>query len=296
VLQEIGQAFDTPDDIIFDHFQATAFPDQPLGRPVLGKAEIVERLSRNDLVAYSSSHYGSRNMVAVAAGRIEHDRFVADIDAAFSGLAASTRATDGAAQYRGGDYHESRELEQVHVVLGFPSVDQRHPDYYAHAVYATLLGGGMSSRLFQEVREKRGLVYSIYAYASPFRDGGIFSIYAGTGTDEIPELLPVIAGELRSSAQAITEDELRRAKAQMRASTLMARESTANRAESLAQQLLVYGRPMPVPEILQRLEAVGVEDVRRAASDLLRHKPTVATLGPPGTHDAFELLSRSLAA
>ena len=295
VLQEIGQAFDTPDDIIFDHFQATAYPDQPLGRPVLGRADIVEQLTRNDLLAYSSNHYGSRNMVAVAAGRIDHGRFVADIEAAFAGLAPSSRVTDGQATYRGGDFKEARDLEQVHIVLGFPSVDQRHPAYYAHAVYATLLGGGMSSRLFQEVREKRGLVYSIYSYATPYRDGGLFSIYAGTGTDELDALLPVVASELKSAADKIGADELQRAKAQMRAGTLMARESSASRAESLAQQLLVYGRPLPVPEILARLDAVTVEDVRGVAGDLLRHTPTVATLGPAGTRDVFALFSRNLA-
>jgi predicted Zn-dependent peptidase len=294
VLQEIGQAIDTPDDIIFDHFQATAYPDQPLGRPVLGRAEIVENLTRNDLLAYATNHYGSRNMVAVAAGRIDHARFVADIEAAFEGLKSAGRSTDGKASYRGGDFREARELEQVHVVLGFPSVDQRHPAYYAHAVYATLLGGGMSSRLFQEVREKRGLVYSIYSYASPYRDGGLFSIYAGTGTDELDELLPVVAAELKSTADKIGADELQRAKAQMRAGTLMARESSASRAESLAQQLLVYGRPMPVPEILERLEAVTVEDVRAVAAELLRHPPTVATLGPAGARDVFELFRRNL--
>jgi predicted Zn-dependent peptidase len=294
VLQEIGQAIDTPDDIIFDHFQATAYPDQPLGRPVLGRADIVENLSRGDLIDYAASHYGSRNMVAVAAGRIEHERFVAEVEAAFEGLSERERAVDGTATYRGGDYREGRDLEQVHVVLGFPSVDQRHPAYYAHAVYATLLGGGMSSRLFQEVREKRGLVYSIYSYATPYRDGGLFSIYAGTGTDELGELLPVIAAELKSTADAIGAAELQRAKAQMRASTLMARESTASRAESLAQQLLVYGRAVPVPEILERLELVSIEDVRQVAAELLRHPPTVATLGPTGKHDLFDMFSRSL--
>jgi predicted Zn-dependent peptidase len=233
-------------------------------------------------------------MVAVAAGRIEHARFVAEIEEAFAELPERQRPTDNAAVYRGGDYREGRDLEQVHVVLGFPSVDQRHADYYAHAVYATLLGGGMSSRLFQEVREKRGLVYSIYSYATPYRDGGLFSIYAGTGTDELDELLPVIAAELKATADEIGADELQRAKAQMRASTLMARESTASRAESLAQQLLVYGKPVPVPEILAKLEAVTLEDVRKVPSDLLRHAPTVATLGPAGDHDLFDMFSRSL--
>ena len=294
VLQEIGQAVDTPDDIVFDHFQATAFPDQPLGRPVLGKAAIVEQLTRADLLAYQRGHYGAENMIAVAAGNVDHDRFVAQIGAAFAGqLPAPGNGLDGA-RYRGGDYHEERDLEQVHLVLGFPGVSFYDRDYYAHTLYSMVLGGGMSSRLFQEVREKRGLVYSIYSFSATYRDGGLLGIYAGTGQDELDKVVPVICEQLGVLADTVTIEELDRARAQLRAGTLMARESTSSRAEALAQQMLVHGRPIPVAELLQKLDAVGLADIRRLARATPQSPPTVVTLGPGGTLDPFAAIRERL--
>ena len=294
VLQEIGQATDTPDDIVFDYFQATAFPDQPLGRPVLGKAAIVERLSRNDLLNYQRGHYGAGNMIAVAAGNVDHDRFVDQIGSAFVGLPpAPSNGLDGA-RYRGGDHHEERDLEQVHLVIGFPGVSFYDPDYYAHTLYSMVLGGGMSSRLFQEVREKRGLVYSIYSFSATYRDGGLLGIYAGTGQESLDQVVPVICDQLADLADSVTGEELDRARAQLRAGTLMARESTSSRVESLAQQMLVHGRPIPVAELLQKLEAVRLEDIRRLARATPQARPTVVTLGPGGTLDPFEAIRSRL--
>jgi predicted Zn-dependent peptidase len=294
VLQEIGQAVDTPDDIVFDHFQATAFPDQPLGRPVLGKAAIVERLTRADLLAYQRGHYGAENMIAVASGNIDHDRFVDLIGSAFARLSpAPTNGLDGA-RYRGGDYHEERELEQVHLVIGFPGVSFYDPDYYAHTLYSMVLGGGMSSRLFQEVREKRGLVYSIYSFSATYRDGGLLGIYAGTGQDELDKVVPVICEQLGVLADTVSAEELDRARAQLRAGTLMARESTSSRAEALAQQMLVHNRPIPVAELLQKLDAVSLDDIRRLARATPRTPPTVVTLGPGGALDPFAAIRSRL--
>lgn len=294
VLQEIGQAVDTPDDIVFDHFQATAFPDQPLGRPVLGKAEIVEQLSRSDLITYQRSHYGADDMIAVAAGAIDHDRFVAQVEEAFAGLAKTGPNGIDDARYQGGDFHEERDLEQVHLVLGFPGLSFHHPDYYAHTLYAMVLGGGMSSRLFQEVREKRGLVYSIYSFTASYHDGGLLGIYAGTGQEELAKLVPVICDQLTEIAGSVTAEELNRARAQLRAGTLMARESTSSRAESLAQQMLVHGRPIPVAEILQKLDAVTLDDIKRLAQEAPLAQPTVVSLGPGGTLDPFEAIRSRL--
>ncbi len=294
VLQEIGQAVDTPDDIVFDHFQATAFPDQPLGRPVLGKAAIVEQLSRDDLLAYQRGHYGAESMVAVAAGNIDHDWFVERIGAAFAGLPpVASNGLDGA-RYQGGDYHEERDLEQVHLVMGFPGVSFYDADYYAHTLYSMVLGGGMSSRLFQEVREKRGLVYSIYSFSATYRDGGLLGIYAGTGQDELDNVVPVICEQLEVLADTVTAAELDRARAQLRAGTLMARESTSSRAEALAQQMLVHGRPVPVSELLQKLDAVDLDDIRRLARATPQAVPTVVTLGPGGTLDPFQTIKSRL--
>jgi len=295
VLQEIGQANDTPDDIIFDHFQATAFPEQPLGRPVLGSAEIVRSLTRPALVDYVEGKYGAPRMVFSAAGRLDHGRVVDMVEAAFDSLPTPAGADKDPASYRGGDHRESRDLEQVHLVLGFPGVAYYDDDYYAFGVYSTLLGGGMSSRLFQEVREKRGLVYSIYSFGSSYTDGGLFGIYAGTGENQVAELVPVVFGQMEEIALKLEEDEVQRARNQMKAGLLMSLESTSARSEQLAQQLLVFGRPIPSDEITARIEAVDAATVRRVAGRVAAGTPTCAAIGPIGQLEPYQRLVRRLA-
>ncbi|MCG8598098.1 MAG: insulinase family protein [Kiloniellales bacterium] len=295
VLQEIGQAHDTPDDIVFDHFQETAYPGQALGRPVLGRAEVVRGLGRDTLVDYLARHYRGPNLVIAAAGRVDHDRFVALAGEAFGGLPAEAERPDQEAHYRGGEYREERDLEQVHLVIGLPAMGIRDPAYYTLSVLSTLFGGGMSSRLFQEVREKRGLVYSIYSFTAAFTDGGVFGIYAGTGAAQVGELVPLVGGELRRLAEDAGAAEVARAKAQLKASILMGRESTGARCEQLAQQLLIYGRPLPVEEIVAEIDAIDVAAVRELAARLAAGRPTLASLGPLNGARPFEDLARSLA-
>jgi len=294
VLQEIGQAADTPDDIIFDHFQATAYPGQALGRPVLGTEEIVGALSRSALVDYIDGHYGAPGIVLSAAGRLDHDQIVDMALKAFGGLSNRPVPESENAAYTGGDFREARDLEQMHLVLGFDGVGVHDPDYYAHSVLSTLLGGGMSSRLFQEVREKRGLVYSIYTFAGAYRDGGLFGVYAGTGEDEVTELIPVVCDELIKVTEDVTEDEVARAAAQLRAGTLMALESTMSRCEQLGQQLLVYGRPVPIEEIVQKIGAVDRDAVIRVARRLRASRPTVAALGPISRLEEYDRIAARL--
>ncbi|CAK0767919.1 Uncharacterized zinc protease SCO5738 [uncultured Gammaproteobacteria bacterium] len=293
VLQEIGQAIDTPDDIVFDHFQATAFPQQALGRPVLGSAETVGGLERSHLLHYLNSHYGGSGMVFAAAGRIEHDALVDLANKLFCDLPQTSTVAPEFGGYRGGDFREERDLEQVHLILGFNGVGVHDPDYYAHSVFSTLLGGGMSSRLFQEVREKRGLVYSIYSFAGSYRDGGVFGIYAGTGPDEVNKLVPILCEQLIKVAEDVSEDELNRARAQLKAGTLMALESTMSRCEHLGQQLLVYDRPVPTEEVVSKIMAVDLAAVRRVARRLREKLPTVAALGPiEGLEDYGSIMRR----
>jgi predicted Zn-dependent peptidase len=294
ILQEIGQAIDTPDDIIFDYFQETAYPDQALGRPVLGRPEIVGGLDRDTLKGFLESHYGTENMVVAAAGRVEHDRVVDIVAEAFGSLPRSADGAIDPAQYLGGDYRESRGLEQVHLLLGFNGVGFRDPDYYTASVLSTLLGGGMSSRLFQEVREKRGLVYTIYSFVSSYRDGGLFGIYAGTGEAEATELLPVICDQLVNAGRDAGEQEVARARAQLKAALLMSRESTGARCEQLAQQILIYGRPIALDELIAKVEAVDCEAVRRLATRLFTTRPTLAAVGPVSNVESFDRLAARL--
>ncbi len=296
VLQEIGQAQDTPDDIIFDHFQEVAYPDQAIGRPILGRTAIVETLGRDELVGYLGEHYGPDRMVIAAAGNVDHEVFLGLVEEAFDGLKPGEGESLEPAAYKGGQFRESRDLEQIHLLLGFGSVSLHDPDFYAATLLSTLLGGGMSSRLFQEVREKRGLAYSIYSFNSAFLDNGLFGIYAGTGPGEAAGLLDLLWQELQALPGSVSEEELARAKTQLRASLMMSRESTSARCDQLAQHLLVYGRVIEPAEIVGLIAQVDRAAIDRAAGRLLASPATLAVSGPLAAVTGFEAAAARLQA
>ena len=287
ILQEIHQSHDTPDDIVFDHFQETAYPDQAVGRPILGTLDLVSGFSRDTLMDYMRVNYTAPAIVVAAAGNIDHDTFATMATEAFSDLPTPSKHETEAALYTGGDFREQRDLEQVHVLLGLQGISYDDPDYHAASVYSTLLGGGMSSRLFQEIREKRGLVYSVYSFMSSFSDGGLFGIYAGTGESEVAEVLPVVCDELVKSTADINEEETERARAQLKSSILMALESTSARCEQAARQLMVYGRIIPTEETVAKVDAVDAEAVMRVARRVVESPLTVTALGPVNNIEAF---------
>jgi predicted Zn-dependent peptidase len=294
IIQEIHQAQDTPDDIIFDHFQEAAFPDQPVGRPVLGSAELVAGIERQTILDYMRGEYSAARIVFAAAGKVDHDDFAGAAEAAFTGLAQNAAAEAEPLRYRGGEYREARDLEQVHLVIGFEGLSHDDPDHYALAVFSTLFGGGMSSRLFQEARERRGLVYNIYSFSTSYDDGGLFGIYAGTGRAEAAELVPLICAELKRACAAVDEAEVARARAQLKANTLMGLESTSARCEQAARQLQVFGRTIPTEETIAKIEAVGPEDVLRAACRVAASRPTFATIGPGGDIEPLDEIAARL--
>jgi predicted Zn-dependent peptidase len=296
IIQEIGQCDDTPDDVIFDYFQETAFPAQALGRPILGSHDLVSGMTREAVAGYMSGHYGADRMVLAAAGKVDHAALVRLAEEAFAGLPKRGPTSPDPARYSGGDRLVERDLEQVHLVLGFDGVPYDHPDYYTISVLSSLLGGGMSSRLFQEVREKRGLVYSIYTFASSYRDGGLFGIYAGTSAGEIPTLMPVLSEELRKVGGTVTEVELKRTKAQLKAGLLMALEHTRGRAERIAQQMLIYGRPVPAEEIVARIDAVDIAAISRLAGRIFSGRPTVTALGRTEAFGRLPSFAQSMSA
>jgi len=296
ILQEIGQSNDTPDDIIFDHFQATAFPNQPMGRPTLGTEDVIKAMPREALTGYMRHHYGPSRMVIAAAGALEHETLLDLVKQHFADLPDVAPPEPEPAFYAGGEFREHRDLDQVHIVLGFPGTSYTDRLHYPTLLLSTLLGGGMSSRLFQEIREKRGLVYSIYSYANPFKDGGVLAIYAGTGEKEAEELVPVTIEELRKVQRDVTQEELDRAKAQFRSGLLMSLESTGSRTEQLARQLQVHGRVIPVEEIKAKIAAVTIEEVQEAAAAAFRARPTLATLGPASKVPNLATIAEKLAA
>lgn len=280
ILQEIHQALDTPDDVVFDLFQEACFPDQALGRTVLGPAEGVQAMARGDILDYMREHYRPQGMVLSAAGKFSHDQLVDLAHENFDKDATGRGVNHSPARYVGGEIRENRDIEQVHLVLGFEGLNYTDDDFYAASLMSMVLGGGMSSRLFQEVREKRGLVYSVYSFLAPYADTGVFGVYAGTGQQEVAELMPVVCDEIGKMTGAIGAEELARAKAQLKASVLMSLESTSSRAEQLARQLMIFGRAISTEESVAKIEAVDEDAIRAVAQRIFTTEPTLAALGP----------------
>jgi predicted Zn-dependent peptidase len=287
IVQEIGAVDDTPDDLVFEYLQATAFAGQPVGRSILGTRATVRSFDAKRLRAYLARNYRAPGMVVAAAGAVHHDEVVAEAERRFCGFVGPAAPAPEPARFCGGALTEERDLEQVHIALALEGVAQRDSTIYSLQVFTNVLGGGMSSRLFQEVRELRGLCYSIYAFHAPYADTGMFGLYAGTDAIDAPELMRVVVDEITTAADTITETEIARAKAQMKAGLLMALESSGARAEQLARQIIVHGRPIPIDEIVGKVDAVTVESTRAAGRALIaRSRPAVAALGPSGLDHA----------
>jgi predicted Zn-dependent peptidase len=296
IIQEIGATDDTPDDLIYELLQATAFPDQAIGRSIMGTRATVKNFDRKRLRAHLVTHYRAPNMVVAAAGALEHAAVVDEVNQRFAAFAGAAPPRAETARFAGGTRIEKSDLEQVHVTLGLEGVPQTDPSIQSLQVFSIALGGGMSSRLFQEVREIRGLCYSIYAFHSPYQDTGLFALYAGTDPADVEELMRVAVGEIVIAAETITEVEVARAKTQMKAGLLMALESSATRAEQLARQMIVYDRPMTIEETVGKIEAVTVESVREAGRALVRRsRPAVAVLGPGTGLESAAAIAESLA-
>ncbi|PPB81092.1 putative Zn-dependent peptidase [Albidovulum inexpectatum] len=297
ILQEIGQALDTPDDVIFDWLQEVAYPDQPLGRTILGPAKLVERFDAEDLRAFVAEHYGPDRMIVAAAGAVEHDQIVRLAEAAFGALAPRGGGEFDPARWGGGERREVKDLEQVHLTMAFPAPSVRDDDYYIAQVYATAMGGGMSSRLFQTIREERGLAYAIHAQAGSYEDTGMISIYAGTSGSEIAELSTLTMDELKRAADDMSEAEVARARAQLKAGLLMGLERPSARAERMARSLAIWGRVPDPAETAALIDAVGRDDVRRFAARLAETpNMAMALYGPADGAPHIDALRERLAA
>jgi predicted Zn-dependent peptidase len=280
IVQEIGAVADTPDDLVFEHLQAVSFPDQPLGRSILGTAKTVRSFDGAKLRDYLGRHYRAPDMVIAAAGAVDHEAVVVEVEKRFASFNGQAGHRPEPAQFGGGTHVEKRELEQVHIALALPGLAQTDPALYSMQAFTNVLGGGMSSRLFQEAREKRGLCYSIYAFHAAYSDVGTFGLYAGTDAADTSELMRLIVEEIANTAETLSEAEIARAKAQMKAGLLMALESSGERIGQLARQLIVFGRPLPTDELVAKVEAINVESARAAGRALLASgKQAIAVLG-----------------
>jgi predicted Zn-dependent peptidase len=280
ILQEIAASMDSPEDIVFDLVSEAAFPDQPVGRPILGTVESVSGFGQTHLGTYLATHYHAPNMVLAAAGAVDHAALVAEAERRLAGLPEKTPPRLQSAVYTGGSKRSSKPFEQTHLVLAFEAPPYRHPDYFAAQILAGALGGGMSSRLFQEVRERRGLCYAIYAFSTGLTDSGMFVVHAAGAPDRADELFSVIRDELeRAADQGFDDAEVARVKAQLKMGLLAGLESSSARAEQLARQILIHGRVLPTEELIEEVETVATADLQAMLERLLVSPLSLATVG-----------------
>ncbi|MCW1949919.1 MAG: insulinase family protein [Octadecabacter sp.] len=298
ILQEIGQALDTPDDIIFDWLQEEAFPNQALGRTILGPSERVSSFSRGDLSDFIGEHYGPDQMILSAAGAVNPDELLALAEKLFGHLPprSQPRAAEPAA-FAGGEKRVKKGLEQAHFALAFEGPDYRDPEIYAAQIHAIAMGGGMSSRLFQELRENRGLCYTIFAQAGAYADTGMMTVYAGTSSEQLGELAMLTVDELKRAADDMSAEEVARARAQMKAGMLMGLESPSNRAERLARMVAIWGDVPRIEDTIERIDAVTTGDVRAFGGKLITDAGSAMALyGPVEDAPALEALKARLVA
>ena len=295
IVQEIGAARDNPDDHVFDLFQSSAYPDQPIGRTILGTVESVQSFTPDTIRAYMDRNYVGDQMVLCAAGNVDHDALVDIANDRFHMLRASGAPEPEKAKYVGGEERLLSDHEQAHIVLGFEGRAYNSDGFYAAQILASILGGGMSSRLFQEVREKRGLCYSVYAFHWAFADSGIFGVAASTGEEEVADLMPVVVDELRKATETIIDEEVVRVRNQIRAGLLMSLESPSSRAGQLARQQILWGRTIPLQETVERINRITADRVKQVARQVFSSgEASLAGIGPVARLPDFKSITAQL--
>lgn len=281
ILQEIGAAHDTPDDVVFDHALEIAFQDQAIGRPILGTIDRVKSFDKNAVRDYLSEHYIGSSMVISAAGGVQHDEILNLAEKFLGDYPARKRVERRKAIYQGGEFLDIKELEQIHLILGFEGLSIYDKDIYVLQVLTSILGGGMSSRLFQQIREDHGLCYSIYSFHWTFQDSGFFGIYGATGEEDTKALMPMILDVVLSMIDHIDEEELSKARAQVKTSLLMTLENSMARAEQIARHVQLFGYVRSTQEILEKINTVTKADVKRVSERIFKSSsPTLCAIGP----------------
>ncbi|MBU6166451.1 MAG: insulinase family protein [Alphaproteobacteria bacterium] len=280
VLQELGEARDTPDDIVFDHLQLAAFPGQGLGRSILGEEASLARITAADLRAWQASHYAPQRLTLVATGKVDHAALCRLAATAIPGAATSAPvAATESAVFAASSHHDSRRIEQAQLTAGWAAPSHHDPAQDAALLYTLAAGGGMSSRLFQQVREERGLAYTVSASLQPYADAGLMSVHAATDPKQAAAARALIGEVLHQTAQSLEKPELDRARAQAVAGLLMALEGAQGTADYLGRSLMVHGRFLPPAELVARIEAVTVEQARAAGAAMLAGAPARAEIG-----------------
>ncbi len=291
VIEEIARLEDTPDDRVHELFARALWPDHPIGLPVLGNHDTVPRFGHEACMTFRQRHYLTGNCVVAAAGSVDHDALVELVQARFN-LPTGPRSDRPIAEGRREGTPEllSKDTEQAHICYGVSCLDARHPDRFALAVLDNILGGGMSSRLFQEIREKKGLAYAIYSFHALYQDTGQFTVYAGTRPENAEQVVTLIQAEIdRILENGITQEELSRAKESLKGNLVLGLESTRNRMVRLGKNAVTGGELLSMDELVDRIDAVSVEDVRRVATEVIGTERVLAMIGPFTQDDVARL-------
>lgn len=280
ILQELAASLDEPEEIVFDNLQKTIYPNSAMGWSILGNKQSITNMSVTKLKTFMESYYHPQNMVISASGNVNHKDFVALCEKYFNKLKVNNKKSIITPEYHTGVIHTHKDLEQSHIVMCYNAMSSVDPHFYAANIFTSILGGGMASRLFQEIREKRGLAYSIYSYLASYSDCGNFGIYAGTDASQVEETIQVVQEEIERLKNDMTEHEINRAKIGLIAGLKMSLESTDSRMGRMAKNQFLYGRQMPVEEIVADIEKITVDDIK-AAADAMTDKSTlsISTLG-----------------
>lgn len=296
ILQEIAMTNDTPDDIVFDYFQETAFPKQAIGRSILGPIKNIKNFQREDFIDYIGKQYNYSNIVVVASGNVDEKKFVGYVKKHFNNLSSNKLKKFEPTKYQGGDFRKYKNLEQVNLVLGFQGLSYLDKDYYKCQILASILGGGMSSRLFQEVREKRGLVYSVYAFNYASCDSGLFGVYLGTTQDKTNQAIRVVSDEILKITDKITDEELKRVITQTKAGLLMAQESVIGRSQKIGGDILAYNRIISEREILDKISSISKKQITNFATNMIANsKHNFSAIGKVKDIDNYHKISKKFA-
>ncbi|HBG92295.1 MAG: hypothetical protein A2X54_05970 [Nitrospirae bacterium GWF2_44_13] len=288
IKEEIKMVEDTPDDYIYDLFNQTIWGNDGIGQPILGSRETIKSFIREDLVSHTKKHYGTKGIVISCAGNFETDRLLDALNHNFSSLrkGLEPKTVPSRSEFNSRIKVHSKELSEVHLCLGVEGMPQASKDRYVLFILNTILGGGVSSRLFQEIREKRGLVYSVYSYISSYADTGVLAVYAGTGKKKVSQVIELVLKELRGLAGILSDVDVERAKAQLKGNLILGLESTSSRMQNIARQEMYYGRYYSPSEIIKDINSISLAQVKELAENLLSRSNTALTvLGPVNEND-----------
>ena len=288
IKEEIKMVEDTPDDYIYDLFNQTIWGSEGIGQPILGRRETIKSFIREDLVSHTKKHYGTKGIVIACAGNFETEKLLDALNHNFSSLrkGLEPETVPSRSEFSSKIKVYSKELSEVHICLGVEGMPQASKDRYILFILNTILGGGVSSRLFQEIREKRGLVYSVYSYISSYADTGVLAVYAGTGKKKVSQVIELVLKEMRGLADMLSDVDVERAKAQLKGNLILGLESTSSRMQNIARQEMYYGRYYSPSEIIKDINSISLAQVKELAENLLSRSDTALTvLGPVNEND-----------